>query len=63
MKAVLRMLKEGPRGFLGGMNARKYAALAGASKATATRDLQDLVARNVLAPAGGGRSTHYTLRM
>lgn len=43
------------------MNARKYVALTKVSKATATRDLQDLVEKAVFAPIGGGRSTRYEL--
>ena len=58
---VRRMLKEGPSGFEGGMNARKYMALTKVSKATATRDLQDLVEKAVFAPIGGGRSSRYEL--
>ena len=42
-KVVRRMLEEGHQGFEGGMNARKYVSIASTSKATATRDLQDLV--------------------
>ena len=48
------MLEEGDQGFEGGMNARKYVSLAKTSKATATRDLQDLVAKGVFKPIGGG---------
>jgi Fic family protein len=59
LKVVSRMLEEGESGFVGGMNARKYQAIAKTSKATATRDLQDLVERKVLVAAGGGRSTNY----
>jgi len=44
-KVVRGMLEEGHQGFEGGMNARKYVSLAKTSKATATRDLQDLVAQ------------------
>ena len=54
-----RMLEEGPKGFEGGMNARKYVSLAKTSKATATRDLQDLADRGVFKVVGGGRSTRY----
>ena len=53
------MLEEGDQGFEGGMNARKYVSLAKTSKATATRDLQDLVAKGVFKPIGGGRSVRY----
>lgn len=60
-KAVRRMLEEGYKGFEGGMNARKYISLAKTSKATATRDLQDLVGKGIFKPIGGGRSTRYEL--
>ena len=62
-KVVRRMLDEGHKGFEGGMNARKYVSLTGASKATATRDLQDLVEKEVFVPIGGGRSTRYEVKL
>jgi Fic family protein len=59
---IRRMMRDGPEGFEGGMNARKYIALTGTSKATATRDLQTLVTKGILRPiGGGGRSTRYAL--
>ena len=58
---IRQMLKEGPTGFEGGMNARKYVVLAKVSKATATRDLQELVEKQIVMPIGGGRSTRYEL--
>lgn len=61
LKVVRRMFEAGPEGFAGGMSARKYVALTGASKATATRDIQDLARLGVLNPIGGGRSTRYEL--
>ena len=60
---VRRMLKEGPKGFEGGMNARKYVSLTKVSKATATRDLQDLDDRGIFKVVGGGRSTRYHLEL
>lgn len=60
-KVVQRMLDEGHLGFEGGMNARKYVSLAKTSKATATRDLQDLVEKGIFKPTGGGRSTRYEI--
>jgi len=39
-KALLRMLEEGPEDFQGGL---KYIAITHAPRATATRDLNDLV--------------------
>ncbi len=62
-KVIQRMLKEGLKGFEGGMNAKKYISIVGISKATATRDLQDLVKRNILIPMGGGRSTSYEINL
>jgi Fic family protein len=62
-KVVRRMLEEGYQGFEGGMNARKYVSLTGTSKATATRDLQDLVEKKIFIPIGGGRSTRYEIML
>jgi Fic family protein len=61
-KVVRRMLEEGHQGFEGGMNVRKYVSIASTSKATATRDLQDLVQKNIFSPIGGGRSARYELK-
>jgi Fic family protein len=63
LKVVRRMLKEGPEGFAGGMSAKKYQVIAKTSKPTATRDLQDLVLKNVFIPIGGGRSRHYQIHL
>ncbi len=63
MQILRRMLDEGSTGFEGGMSAKKYMAITGASKATATRDLQDLADKGVLVPAGGGRSVHYIIKL
>ena len=63
LKVLRRMLKEGPAGFKGGMTAKKYIAMTGAAKATATRDLQGLVQANVFIPSGGGRSVCYQVNL
>lgn len=63
LKVLRRMLKEGSGGFKGGMTAKKYIALTGAAKATATRDLQGLVQANVFIPSGGGRSVRYQVNL
>ncbi len=63
MQILRRMLKEGPQGFEGGMSAKKYMSIAGTSKATATRDLQDLAEKGIFVPTGGGRSTHYQINL
>jgi Fic family protein len=55
-------LDAGPSGFTGGLNARKYMGLTKASKATATRDLTDLLEKGLLRKgSGGGRSTRYEI--
>jgi len=61
LKVVKRIMAEGPKGFQGGMTARKYIAMTKASKATATRDLQNMVALGVLMSVGAGRSARYEL--
>lgn len=63
LKTLLRMLEEGPHGFSGGISAKKYSAITGASKATATRDLTQLFDWGVLKQIGSGRSTHYEIRL
>ena len=63
LRVIKRMFEEGPNGFLGGMNARKYTSLTKVSKATATRDLQYLADINALLIIGGGRSTSYQINL
>lgn len=63
LNVLRRMLKEGPKGFKGGMTAKKYIAITGAAKATATRDLQELVLAGVFIPSGGGRSVSYQINL
>jgi Fic family protein len=62
-KLVKRMLEAGPEGFEGGINTRKYVSLTRTSRATATRDLQDLLDKDVLIRIGKGRSTRYDLNL
>ena len=63
LKVVRRMMEEGASGFKGGMSASKYMGITKASKATATRDLQDLAEKGVFVPEGGGRSRRYGLNL
>lgn len=59
-KIMDRMLQAGPDGFEGGMTTRKATALTGASRATAQRDLAELVAWGLLRPLPArGRSAAY----
>lgn len=59
--ALLRMLREGPGGFSGGLSAGNYAAITKASPATVTRDLADLVEQRALARTGERKHTRYHL--
>lgn len=58
-KVIARMFREGIDGFKGGLSAENYIAITKASRATATRDLQDLVAKGVLTRTGELRHTRY----
>ena len=60
-KAVLRMFAAGPEGFTGGLSAGIYRGITGAAPATATRDLTDLVAVEVLRRTGERKATRYHL--
>ncbi|MBX9603997.1 MAG: Fic family protein [Bryobacteraceae bacterium] len=60
-KALLRMLREGPEGFSGGLSAGNYMRITGASSATATRDLADLVAKGAVIRRGQLRHARYEL--
>jgi Fic family protein len=62
-KALLRMFREGPDGFQGGLSADNYIRITGASRATATRDLHDLVEKNALTQTGTLKSTRYHLNV
>jgi len=61
LKAINKMLDSGPKQFEGGMTAKKYMGITKTTKATATRDLQNLVEMGALMVQGGGRSTAYSL--
>ncbi len=58
---LLRMLREGPEGWKGGLTASKYVTLAKVSTATATRDLVDLVEKGALHRTGERRHARYHL--
>ena len=64
LRVVRRMFENGINGFEGGMSARKYISITKTSKATATRDLQNLAEIGAFTPiGGGGRSTRYALAL
>jgi Fic family protein len=60
-KALLRIFREGLEGFKGGLSVANYIAITGAPRATATRDLQQLVAVGALRRTGALKSTRYHL--
>ncbi len=61
LKVIHRILENGSDGFEGGMTARKYMIITKTSKATATRDLQNLQEIGVFVQKGAGRSVRYEL--
>ncbi|HVZ18477.1 MAG TPA: hypothetical protein VG897_15260, partial [Terriglobales bacterium] len=62
-KVLLRMLREGPRGFEGGLSAGNYSTITGAAPATATRDLSDLVGKGALQRKGERRYARYHIAL
>jgi Fic family protein len=60
-KVVARMFREGIDGFKGGLSAENYISITGTSRATATRDLQNLVEKGALTRIGELRHTRYHL--
>jgi Fic family protein len=62
-KVVARIFREGIDGFKGGLSAENYISISKTSRATATRDLQELVAMNALTKTGELRHTRYFLNL
>lgn len=62
-KVVARVFREGPTGFQGGLSAENYLRITGTSRATATRDLQDLVTMGAFTRSGERRHTRYWLNL
>jgi Fic family protein len=60
-KVIARMFREGLDGFKGGLSAENYIAITQTSRATATRDLQELVEKAALGKTGKLRHTRYYL--
>ncbi len=56
---MLRVLREGPEGFKGGLSAGNYMTITGATIPTATRDLADMVAKGALLRSGDRRYARY----
>ncbi|MGB8525633.1 MAG: Fic family protein [Rhodoplanes sp.] len=62
-KVIARMLREGLDGFKGGLSAENYISISKTSRATTTRDLQDLVEKGALTRTGELRHTRYHLNI
>lgn len=62
-KVALRLFREGPEGFKGGLSAENYIRISKTSPATATRDLAEMVSLGALKKTGKLRYTRYYLPM
>ena len=62
-KTLLRMFREGYEGFKGGLSAGNYSKITGASPATTTRDLADLVEKGAFVRTGERKHARYTLNL
>ena len=61
-KVINRILEAGAGKFEGGLTTRKYVNIAGVSRATAFREIADLMSKNILQRLpGSGRNAHYDL--
>ena len=61
-KIINRMLEAGPGNFTGGLTTRKYVSIAKTSRATAFREISDMLDKKILRQLPGkGRSVHYDL--
>lgn len=62
-KAINRLLEAEPEGFEGGLTTRKYVSMTRTSRATAYRDISDMVEKNIIVrDKGKGRSVSYRLK-
>jgi Fic family protein len=62
-KVIARVFRAGIDGFKGGLSAENYISISRTSRATATRDLQDLVEKGALTRTGELRHTRYLLSL
>ncbi len=61
-KVLSRILEAEPGNFIGGLTTRKYVSIAKVSRATAFREIADMLKKKVLRQLPGkGRSAHYDL--
>lgn len=62
-RVIARMFREGIDGFKGGLSAENYISITKTSRATATRDLSELVELGALSKTGELRHTRYHLSL
>ncbi|ROZ75276.1 Fic family protein [Ramlibacter sp. WS9] len=62
-KVLQRLLDDGDGGFEGGLNAEKYIKMTAVSKATATRDLAEMLAEGLLWTQGQGKGLRYFINV
>jgi len=62
-KVITRLFNEGLKGFTGGLSAENYISITKTSRATATRDLSDLVKKGALTKKGELKHTRYYLNI
>lgn len=62
-KVVKRLFDSGHKGFEGGLSAENYTRIAKTSASTATRDLKDMVDKQMLSKTGELKSTRYWLNI
>ncbi|AAY61758.1 hypothetical protein RFEPED_1546 [Rickettsia felis str. Pedreira] len=62
-KVVKRIFEEGVEGFKGGLSAKNYITITKTSKATATRDLQELVEMQAFIKTGELKGTRYSINL
>jgi Fic family protein len=63
LKVILRLFESGHTGFIGGLSAKNYVKIAKTSESSATRDLKDLVEKQILIKAGTLKSSRYQLNL
>ncbi len=63
LKVIKRLFEAGHTGFKGGLSAKNYVKIAKTSESTATRDLADLVKKEILTKTGIFKSTRYSLNI
>ena len=60
-KVILKMLSYLPEEFDGGMRVQKYMSITKTTRLTASRDLSDLLIKDIMLSNGKGRGVYYTL--